>query len=435
MDAAPTTGNALVATMISYGDPVATVASITQTGVTWTLQVAKTHDTDNVLRCEIWYGVVGSGASNSLTVNLSSQAQYGAVVDVCEYSGLMTSGFLDKTATASGWGSSTSTGTTATTSQANELWIGCTIHMYPQPSPQNGFTLLDGAKYTWVSNAYLEKMVTATGQAYSGTVPGLNTDWVGCIATFKASSGTIVVPYDGRYAGVGSKQTTVWWNGADTIMQVQSNVPSNLNKSAVIENLIIDGTGSTNATGILLENVYNCYIRNVTIKNCDVGIKVRITGSNWSHANRFEHIRMINVKTGILFTGTSSNKDFSFTTIDDVGISLKNDSVAVGIKVGDPYANLYNTFIKATIWLDTSNGTGMVVNGELKLSLVNLEVEEPSQSYNGKGLQINSGAYVTDNQNFLLTTGGIKDGDPYPEPDYRVINNGTKDDTLTVRSF
>jgi hypothetical protein len=139
---------------------------------------------------------------------------------------------------------------------------------------------------------------------------------------------------------------------------------------------------------------------------------------------------MINVKTGILFAGTSTNRDFSYTTIDDVGISLRDsDSTAIGIKVGDPYANLYCGFIKATVWLGSSNGKGMVINGQLKLSLVNLEVEE-DPAYNGYGVYISAGATVWDNQSFLLTALGINQ----TPTDYRLVNNGTYDGGIVVRS-
>jgi hypothetical protein len=98
--------------------------------------------------------------------------------------------------------------------------------------------------------------------------------------------------------------------------------------------------------------------------------------------------------------------------------------VSVGIKI-DSNTNLYSSFIKATVWLDTSAATGMLVNGELKLSIVNFEVES-NPSYAGKGLTIISGAYVCDNQSFLLTTGGIQENN-------RKTGSGTTDNTLMVR--
>lgn len=235
-----------------------------------------------------------------------------------------------------------------------------------------------------------------------------------------------VVAYNGRYVGNGSNFDTVSYNGSP-VLKVESNLPNNAGSSALIENLVIDGINpSNNSTGILLDDVCNCLVRNVTIKNCDVGIRVKASNYNLSYVNRFEHIRMINVKTGILFEGTNNtNKDFSYTTIDGVGISLTNVSSAVGIKVGNgnTYANLYNAYVKAMVWLGESNGKGLEINGQLKSSLVNFEVEKGNSdpnNNNGWGVVINSGATVLNNQNFLLTTLGFEN-----KLGNRVVNNSS----------
>ena len=236
---------------------------------------------------------------------------------------------------------------------------------------------------------------------------GMPPNGVVLYAVWRSGAGsTIVVPYNGRYAGAGSKQTIITFNGASTIMCVASNQPNDLDSNAVIENLIIDGSDSNgnfghNTTGILLENVCNCLIRNLTIRNCDVGIEVKITDNNKAFGNRFEHIRMINVKTGILFTGTSSNKDFAYTTIDNVCTSLVGIQDSIGIKIASN-ANLYNAFIKGTVWTSDAGHKCLEVSGALKYSLVNLEVENA-----GTGVKINSGAVVSDNQHFLLATLGL----------------------------
>lgn len=227
----------------------------------------------------------------------------------------------------------------------------------------------------------------------------------------------IIVPYNGRYAGeVGSKQTVVQYRGSLVIMCVESNLPetnviNKLDGSAVIENLIIDGYDANNnfvsdTTGLLLENVCNCLIRNVTIMNCEIGIKVKISDNGKSFGNRFEHIRMINVKKGILFEGTSTSKDFSYMTLDDVRISLEDPTADTGIQVGsttgDLSANLLGAFVKATVWIDHSSHKGLAVYGSLKYSLVNLEVEQGATPV-GVGVYVGSNATVSDNQSFLLT--------------------------------
>jgi hypothetical protein len=246
------------------------------------------------------------------------------------------------------------------------------------------------------------------------------------------TSSMITVPYDGCYAGtVGSKGSTLKYTGSAggvAVLKVASNL-SDLSRGAVIENLIIDGDDKSNVTGVLLENVCNCLIRNLTIKNCTVGIKVVLTNSsstNCGYGNRFEHIRLINVKNGIVFEGVSIAKDFSHTTLDDVGISLKKqvDTSDVGIKVGDN-ANLYCSFIKANVWLSQSKGVGLKVVGQIKGCLVNLAVEQDTTG--GVGIHIQSGATVYDNQHFLLTSQTILSPN-----DKKINNNNPPIDDITI---
>jgi hypothetical protein len=147
MASAPTNGNLLI---LCIGLNDGSVTSIIQTGVNWSTGGAGLQQSENAsgaYTAEIYAGIVGSGASTSITINVSPSSY--AVADVCEYSGLALSGFLDKTATSytAGYTTTTHTGTTATTTQANELWIGVTVEYGAQSAPTNGFTLLDGASY------------------------------------------------------------------------------------------------------------------------------------------------------------------------------------------------------------------------------------------------------------------------------------------------
>ena len=224
-------------------------------------------------------------------------------------------------------------------------------------------------------------------------------------------SNVINVAVDELYAGTsGSKGTTINYTGTgnEAILNIASNMPSNIDHSAIIENLIIDGNNKNGTTGILLENVCNSLIRNLTIKNCDVGIRVKLSGNNAvSFGNRFEHIQMENVKTGILFEGTAATKNYSRTIIDDVGIKLKNDSNSNTGIIIEPTAKLYSAFVKANVWLNGSNGSGLKVSGQLKLCIVNLAVVETLQN-NGQGILLTSGAILSDNQSFLLSIKGVQ---------------------------
>jgi hypothetical protein len=267
---------------------------------------------------------------------------------------------------------------------------------------------------------------------------------------------TTTIPNDGLLRGIGSKQITLNYIGSGCALNVTPNVrykqdrrqnpyittPKPWHKAAVIENLIIDGTGSNNATGILLEDVYNCTIRNVTIKNFAVGIKLTATHlfnviteqgdqttleapdtwefQNFSEANRIVHVRLEEVGTGILFDSGTGSGSFACTTIDDVDILLQNSSSAIGIQVGTNgrLAQPYSSRIKANIRQQSAGGTGIkLYSGELKFGLINIAVKGPT---NGKGVDISNATTsnaVNLNQSFFLSTDGIS----YSNPDNTVI--------------
>jgi hypothetical protein len=187
MAQSPAQGNLLIA-VISLGQYEGQVTSITQTGVTWTVQsnlYASSYDV------EIWAGVVGASADTAVTVNTNAASLgNGATAAIYEFTGLLTSGFLDKVSNNSGTGTLLDTGTTAQTTQPNELWVGGVTfsHGNDPINPTNGFTMPFGSNEQYMSSAFLYKIVSATGQANSGVTNSPSDVWVGCIATFIGSS-------------------------------------------------------------------------------------------------------------------------------------------------------------------------------------------------------------------------------------------------------
>ncbi len=195
LNSTPTIGNLLIATVgVSDVRDGNTVYSLSQSGVTWTQQV---YNSQNGVDAEIWAGTIGSGASSSITITLTSlgtdaTVSY-AVADICEYSGLATFGFLDQVAINNGnVGLQTDTGTTLTTSQPSELWIGAiATNNYAQETSTNGFVLFDGQDNNGNGGlAYLQNIVSVMGQANSGTSLPAYAVWSGCIATFATSAVT-----------------------------------------------------------------------------------------------------------------------------------------------------------------------------------------------------------------------------------------------------
>jgi len=190
LDSSPTEGNLLIACVgvIHSTSPAPTVTGITQSNVSWTKQKDSAYGTGDVwVDSEIWVGVAAASPSANLTIALTGIPSARAITEICEYSGLATSGFLDKTASAGGNNASPLTGTTVSTNAANELWVGClavTQWTSSLTSPLNGFTLLGGAVTSgFGSVGFLEKIVSAVGTANSGASSPDWTRWAACIVT------------------------------------------------------------------------------------------------------------------------------------------------------------------------------------------------------------------------------------------------------------
>jgi autotransporter-associated beta strand protein len=198
----PANGNTLIAVVATMSTS-ATAATVSSSGATWT-RAASAAETGapplglDGAEIEIWYATNLQSASKTVSISLPSSTAGAAVV--MEYSGVLTASPLDKTASNKNDNSSPLTGTTATTTQANELWIGAIGVQGSSTtfsSPQNGFTVYNSVQnYEWynlISQYYLsayalDSVVTATGGAYTGGTLGTGTYWSGAIATFKASS-------------------------------------------------------------------------------------------------------------------------------------------------------------------------------------------------------------------------------------------------------
>ena len=189
---APAAGDTLIAAISSIY--AWQVSSITQTGVTWTMQNSGPVGWGGSPAIAIWAGTVGTGASNTATITFSGgSGSQTAIADISEYSGLA-SNPLDQHAASDSNSNAAFTGTTPTTTYPYELWIGAINYAYstsPQSNPTGGFTLLDGAVFNnWGSLAYLEKIVSTTGAASCSTSAGASSyPWYfGAMATFEATN-------------------------------------------------------------------------------------------------------------------------------------------------------------------------------------------------------------------------------------------------------
>ena len=191
--AAPADGNTLVAVITTSGTTTGQVSSITQTGATWT-RAAQAANAAGVT-ASIWYATNLSGAGTAITINLASSLRAAAVV--AEYSGVLAASPVDQTANSTNNSASPVTGTTATTTQGSEVWVGGIAFINNSitlGSILNSFssvanTSSSGGNANVNIGVYaLDKIVSATGAASSGGTLSSASQWAGALATFKAPS-------------------------------------------------------------------------------------------------------------------------------------------------------------------------------------------------------------------------------------------------------
>ena len=188
----PVSGDTLIAVISTRGTSTGRVSGITQTGTLWSraTQAANSSGTTT----EIWYtSNVPAGLGSQITI---SQASLRSAAVVVEYKGILTGISLDQISTATGSSSAAVTGTSATTTQANELWIsgiGIADGRRSLNGPYgNSFTVVASPKSGGTSSDAmiyaLVKIVSTIGTASSGGTISTSDAWAGAIATFKVAS-------------------------------------------------------------------------------------------------------------------------------------------------------------------------------------------------------------------------------------------------------
>ena len=188
----PANGNTLVAVIATRGTSSSRVSAISGGGVTWARasQAANTNGTTT----EIWYGANVTNGGTAINI---TQASLLSAAIVLEYAGLLAPAAFDVAANNTGNGTAATTGTTASTAQAVELYvggIGLPNSGYALGQPNNSYTALATAKSTHATAANnsmvcaLEKIVTASGSTSSGGTVSSSSQWSGAIATFRAAT-------------------------------------------------------------------------------------------------------------------------------------------------------------------------------------------------------------------------------------------------------
>lgn len=147
------------------------------------------------------------GASHTFSI-ATAGGNYSVLLAV-EFSGLAASSSIDKNTSATGTGTSMSSGATAATTQADELVIGWGTNATPNNtnySAGSGFAMPvqepDGVNGG--TGFYEYKIVSATGTQTATATHADNVGWFIAVATFKGDTGGPAAPtYNARRTGYG----------------------------------------------------------------------------------------------------------------------------------------------------------------------------------------------------------------------------------------
>jgi len=186
---ATTSGNAIILG-VTFGNINPTITAADSQGNAYA-QAVKTYDAGHNQGCAILYAVnITGGASNRVTVNFSGSVAYLAL-GIHEYSGVVASSALDRTAGATGSGTSLSSGS-ATTTANGDLIFGCGV----EDSAGSGDTFTAGNGFTkhvdlGSAAGYADEdevQGTAGSVAVTWTLSPSGRGWIANMAAFKASS-------------------------------------------------------------------------------------------------------------------------------------------------------------------------------------------------------------------------------------------------------
>ena len=206
----PTPGNFLVAFVYCINSStILTASSVVSIGAAWSKAVGTNTTFDNQ-DGELWYApAVKAGAGQAITVTLSGglsstgSFNAGIVVIVAEFPNIAYSSPLDQTASAT---ITLTTGNTATTTYAYELWIAAFGAAASPNVDGNFFTLINPNGTALYNCLLLYKVVAVKSVAYDTIQNGGAGASIALIATFKATSAPL--PYGNLTLGVDNFEIT-----------------------------------------------------------------------------------------------------------------------------------------------------------------------------------------------------------------------------------
>lgn len=258
LDSTPTSGN-LIVVLVGWNSTSISTAFTAGANISADLTSALNGES-GTMRQRIYYGIAGASWPTVWAGTLSTSKQW--VVHVLEFAGVSETSTLDKTAESTGTSATASSGTTAETTDARQLWLGFLVSrgVTAQSAPTNDFTqLLTATTGSDCVTGVYTKEVASTGTAEVGATVA-NSQWHGGIVTFKKAASLVPVNSSPPVVTGHTIQLEtltcsdgVWTNSPTITYQWQRDASGDLNFSNI--------GGATAATRVLDASDVDCNLR------------------------------------------------------------------------------------------------------------------------------------------------------------------------------
>lgn len=193
--ALPAAGNAIVVTCWAFSSNAFATGNVTDNqGNTYTF-IEERANVSGDARAATYYALNIGAPSGTFTVTLNmSGASDAMVVGSAEFSGVAVTGALDQHTTGQGTSAAPSTGTTASTSQADEVAVG-TVEIGtngPYVTPSGWSQIIEEDDNSGIQGGEsVYQILSAVGTPAATWSTG-SVGWSGCIATFKGEGSTAI---------------------------------------------------------------------------------------------------------------------------------------------------------------------------------------------------------------------------------------------------
>lgn len=184
----------------------------------------------------------------------------------------------------------------------------------------------------------------------------------GTMRNYRTSGGHVIPP------GVTLEfhGTTVTHTGDNVCFNYNRSGAFNLDRPGGAVGLRLLGNAGANAVGVEFGNAWGLFLHQAELKDYTNGVAVQLHNAyNWVEGTSINGVKIATSKVGLRFKRTTGEFSFGYTQID--GLAINVPANGIGIDFGSTATSttyLYNSDIRATMWLLGVNAAGLLIGAQ-----------------------------------------------------------------------